>query len=177
MKTQLEHALLLVLATLCAVAPTWTATQPFALTIEAKDPAVKAGSEVQVAITLRNTSNRAMDMTVGLTERDYAFDVRDSQNRTPPETDLTQKSKGRAYFSNDQTFTLQPGESLPKAILSLTKFYDLSHPGRYTVQVSRVVQRTGRGDNQIEHNHDCGDRLTAQTCPQAVVERMRPTGR
>jgi hypothetical protein len=36
---------------------------------------------------------------------------------------------------------LQPGESLPKALLVLTKFYDLSGPGKYTIQVSRAVPK------------------------------------
>jgi hypothetical protein len=92
-------------------------------------------------ITPRNSSRREIYISYGLSELDYAFEVRDSQNRIPPATGFARKSKGRAHFSNDQVFTLQPGERLPKAPLVLTKFYDMSHPGRHTIQVSRAVPK------------------------------------
>jgi len=82
-----------------------------------------------------------MHVSYGLSELEYAFDVRDSQNRIPPETEFARKSKGRAYFSNDHVFYLQPGESLPRAPLVVSKFYDLSRPDKYTIQVSRAVPK------------------------------------
>jgi hypothetical protein len=63
---------------------------------------------------------------------------------------LSKKSKGRAHFSNDQLFTLQPGENLPKALLVLTKFYDMSRPGRYTVHVGRAVPKELGGGTLTE---------------------------
>ena len=133
----------LTLIALLACCATWVsgATTPFTITLEAEDNPVKAGSEVKVDITLRNSSNRAMYMSLCLAEVDYTFEVRDSQNRTPPETEYLRKSRGRGYFCNEQTFYLQPGESLPKQTLFLTNFYDMSRLGKYTVQVSRVVPK------------------------------------
>lgn len=116
-------------------------TTPFTLTLEAEQNPVKAGSEVRVNITLRNSSNRAFHMHLDLAEMEYKMEVRDGQNKVPQLTDYAAKSKGRAYFSNDQIFYLQPGESLPKDPLILTKFYDMSRPGKYTVQVTRVVPK------------------------------------
>lgn len=92
-------------------------------------------------ITLQNSSNRAIHVHLSLAETEYAFEVRDGQNRIPPETEYASKAKGRGHFSNDQIFYLQPGESLPKNLLVLTKFYDMSRPGKYTVQVSRAVPK------------------------------------
>jgi hypothetical protein len=131
----------LVALAVCAASSTQSSTPPFALMLEAEENPVKAGSEVKVDITLSNSSNRAMHMSYGLTESDYAFEVRDSQNRIPPETEFARKAKGRGYFSNDHLFYLQPGESLPKALLVITKFYDLSRPGKYNVEVSRVTPK------------------------------------
>lgn len=48
------------------------------------------------------------------------------------------KIKRKGCFSNKTVFTLQPGETLPKDAL-ISKFYDLSRPGKYTIQVSRTV--------------------------------------
>jgi uncharacterized protein (DUF58 family) len=141
MKPRIGYALTLILAAACVASPSRTATGPFSLTIEAEENPVKVGSEVKVDITLRNSSNRAMSMSMGPAETDYAFEVRDSQNRIPAETELARQSKGKAHFSNDQIFTLQRGDSLPKAVLIVTKFYDLSRPGKYTIQVSRQTPK------------------------------------
>ncbi len=142
MKISIARVLTLIILAVCAVS---SATVPFTLTLDAEENAVKAGSEVKVDITLRNSSNRAMYMSYGSGELDYAFEVRDSQNRVPPETEFARKSKGRAYVSSDHVFYLQPGESLPKALVVLTKFYDLSRPGKYTIQVSRAVPKEAGG--------------------------------
>jgi len=141
MKTSRKHVLILIILAACATSSAQNSTAPFTLTLEAKENRVQAGSEVKVDITLRNSSNRAMHVSYGLSELEYAFDVRDSQNRIPPETEFARKSKGRAYFSNDHVFYLQPGESLPRAPLVVSKFYDLSRPDKYTIQVSRAVPK------------------------------------
>lgn len=141
MKTSPKRVLILITLAVCAASSTQSSTPPFTLTLEAEENPVKAGSEVKVNITLRNSSNRATHMSYGLSELDYAFEVRDSQNRIPPETEFARKSRGRAYFSSDHVFYLQPGESLPKAPLVVSKFYDLSRPDKYTIQVSRAVPK------------------------------------
>lgn len=141
MRISLVRVLTLVILTLCATDTVRGNTQPFTLILEAEENPVKAGSEVKVEITLCNSSNRAMHMSYGLSELDYAFEVRDSQDRIPPETEFARKSKGRGYFSSDHLFYLQLGESLPKAPLVVSKFYDLSRPGKYTIQVSRAVPK------------------------------------
>ncbi len=151
MKISLKPVLFLIILAACAASSAQNSTAPFTLTLEAKENPVHAGSEVKVDITLRNSSNRAMYMSYGLSEVDYAFDVRDSQQRIPPETEFARTSKGRAYFSNNQVFYLQPGESLPKAPLVVSKFYDLSRPDKYTIQVSRVVPKE-LGSGTIKSN-------------------------
>jgi hypothetical protein len=151
MKTSLKRVLILITLAVCAASFTESSTPPFALTLDAEENPVKVGSEVKVDIMLTNSSNRAMHMSYGLTESDYAFEVRDSQNRVPPETEFARKSKGRGYFSNDHLFYVQPGESLPKAPLVVSKFYDLSRPGKYNIQVSRAVPKE-LGDGTIKSN-------------------------
>jgi hypothetical protein len=141
MKTSLKRVLILITLAMWAASSTQSSTPPFALMLEAEENPVKAGSEVKVDITLSNSSNRAMHVSYGSTESDYAFEVRDSQNRIPPETEFARKSKGTAYFSSDQLFYLQPGESLPKATLVVSKFYVFSRSGKYKIQVSRAVPK------------------------------------
>jgi hypothetical protein len=92
MKTSLKRVLILITLAVCAASFTESSTPPFALTLDAEENPVKVGSEVKVDIMLTNSSNRAMHMSYGLTESDYAFEVRDSQNRVPPETEFARKS-------------------------------------------------------------------------------------
>jgi hypothetical protein len=141
MKTSLKRALTLVVLTVYSTSSFGRTTAPSTLTLEAEENPVKAGSEVRVDITLQNSSNRDIHVHLSLAGMEYTFEVRDGQNRIPPETEYARKAKGRGYFSNDQIFYLQPGESLPKNPLVLTKFYNMSRPDKYTVQVSRAVPK------------------------------------
>ena len=141
MKACHKHLLILIMLAARATSSAQNSTGPFTLTLDAKENLVRAGSEVKVDITLRNSSNRPMHVSYGLSELEYAFDVRDSQNRIPPETEFARKSKGGVHFSNDHVFNLQPGESLPRAPLVVSKFYDLRRPDKYTIQVSRAVPK------------------------------------
>jgi hypothetical protein len=151
MMTSVKRTLILTVLVASAAGSAQNSTTPFTLTLEAVENPVQTGSDVKVDITLRNSSNRAMHISYGLSELDYVFEVRDSQNRIPPETEFARKSKGRPYFSNDQFFYLQPGESLPKAPLVVSKFYDLSRPGNYKIQVSRTVPKE-LGSGTIKSN-------------------------
>jgi hypothetical protein len=141
MKILPKRLSVLIILAACAAGPAQSTTPPFTLTLEAEENPVKAGSVVKVDITLQNSSNRAIHVHLSLAETEYTFEVRDGQYRIPPATEYARKAKGRGYFSNDQIFYLQPGESLPKDLLVLTKFYDMSRPGKYTVQVSRAVPK------------------------------------
>jgi uncharacterized protein (DUF58 family) len=122
MKIFLKRVSILVILGACAAGLAQSTTPSFTLTLEAEENPVKAGSEVKVGITLQNSSNRAIHVHLSLAEMEYTFEVRDGQNRIPPETEYARKAKGRGHFSNDQIFYLQPGESLPKDLLVLTKF-------------------------------------------------------
>jgi len=151
MKYRLARPLLFVLVTAYLANCGISANKPFALELRSEQDSVPAGSEIKVEITLRNTSNRMIRTSFGLPEFDYSVRVHDALGRIPAETALARNAKERSYFSNDQSFTLQPGESLPAATLLLTKLYDLSSPGRYTVQVSRAVPKE-LGGGTVESN-------------------------
>jgi hypothetical protein len=139
MMTSQKRLLILTLLVASAASSAQNSTTPFTLSLEAVENSVQTGSHVKVDITLRNSSKRSMHISYGLSELDYDLEVRDSQKRIAPETEYARKSKGKPYFSNDQVFYLQPGESLPKAPLVVSMFYDLSRPGNYKIQVSRTV--------------------------------------
>jgi len=62
MKTSQKRVLILIILAACATSSAKNSTAPFTLTLEAKENPVQAGSDVNVDVTLRNSSNRAMCM-------------------------------------------------------------------------------------------------------------------
>ena len=151
MKGRLERVLTLIILAVCTAGTVTSTTAPFTLILGTEENVVKAGSEVKINITLRNSSNRAIHMNTGSSEIEYVIEVRDSQGTSAPKTDFGRKANERPHFSSDQIFTLQPGECLPKISLDVTKLYDLSRPGKYTIQVNRLVPKE-LGSGQIRSN-------------------------
>jgi hypothetical protein len=125
---------------------------PFRLTLTANPTVYKAGSEVRVQITQTNTSDETMTTAKSIApdqaEFHYTMDVRDSKGRPAPQTEYGRdfNSKGddpkhtTVRVGNEGPILLKPGESMEDEAI-ITKFFDLSHPGKYTIQVSRLISR------------------------------------
>jgi uncharacterized protein (DUF58 family) len=148
MKIVLEYVLLFIVLTALSVSSIHSATKRFTLTIDAPENKVMLGTEVKIGVTLKNSSDRAIDISTGSDDLDYVIEIHDQQGRLASATDFALKSRERASYSSDTIFKLQPGESLPKVILVVTKFWTLNRPGRYTVQVSRKAS----GDETVRSN-------------------------
>jgi len=131
------------------------APSPFSLTLSSFVKVIKAGSEARLEIVLKNTSNHEFSITKSnaedRAESHYYIDVRDSKGRPVPDTEyahtvsnLNSKPTTQFVFS-EVVHTLNPGESLSD-IAVITKLYDLSRPGEYTIIVSRKISRElGKG--------------------------------
>jgi hypothetical protein len=136
-------------ALLSCVLPTMQPTQvpptqaPFSLNISAKDDTVRAGSEVRVKIVLTNTSNREIYIIhekasdVG-EQAGFTLDVRDAGGMVVPFTRY-----GQLFFNHEAVtlgapspFDLKPGKTLKDEII-VSKLFDLSKPGKYSIQVKR----------------------------------------
>lgn len=128
------------------------ADQPFVLTISAEPPAViagpgrytvKAGSDVFINVQMRSTSKRdlafgnAYDDRFGVDSLNH-YEVRDSegnpaQKRTIKHPELGQTGHGWPARA------LKPSASLNLGTDRITGLYDLSRPGKYTIQSSRAI--------------------------------------
>jgi len=135
-------------STLCILASTVLAglspqaPQPFSLTIEPVQKTYHPASQVEVKLTLTNTSS--FQITVRDTNPwcDYALEVHDSRGQSAPETAYKrglrcdfQVTAGRNLIT-----ILKPGQSYHDA-LSVNEVYDLSRPGKYFVQVLRQIPK------------------------------------
>jgi hypothetical protein len=123
--------------------------QPFSITISAVRSEVKSGIPVRVKIHLTNTSDREMSETrrhLRGFNANYEYDIRDSagnrlqtkplspaESQLPPDWDVSVSS-------------IAPRGSLDD-IATLSREYDLSVPGEYTIQLSRHIE--GKPDGEV----------------------------
>jgi len=101
---------------------------------------VKAGSDVYITIVMTNFSDHPVDCSawyVNGTDRRFRVDVRDSHGNSMKRPDVHPEMMPGSLQGLGST--LQPGESTGPLQDRISWANDLSQPGVYTVQVSRVV--------------------------------------
>jgi hypothetical protein len=109
---------------------------PVTLTISA--PAtIQASSKLYLKIVMKNISDQPVDdstFAVGCADLRFRIDIRDQDGRSMKKEDLhPEHMPGSVAMS-----TLAPGESAERSDC-VTWHNDLSQPGTYTIQVSRVI--------------------------------------
>lgn len=132
-----------VLFSIVCVMSAHTQQRPLSITISAPQNVIKAGNGVWIEVTITNTSNRELLVQERNPATDYEIDVRDDRGAAVPETDHGPKLREAPMIpmnSRNLGIHLQPNEST-KENITLTDLYDLSHPGKYTMQVQRVLPK------------------------------------
>lgn len=148
MKT-VAKALPLILAVASATVLAQTAPRSFSLGINVARGVVRTGEPIVVKIQLKNTSDHEIGRTAlpgGATHGEMAgFPpiVRDAQGKEPQLTKWGRQVFGRqapddhlpdVVLNAIQRVPMSPGE-LMKTEIHLSELYDVSAPGKYTVQV------------------------------------------
>jgi hypothetical protein len=145
---------LLVLTALAAVTLS-AAGQPFSVTLAAPRTPVKSGAELRLLATIKNTSTQDAFFQVspgGIPEDWFRYKITvlgPGGRPAPPSARVLKLRKLRkeaikegtpgpmSFFSNTGR-TLKPGQSFVDGI-DVTKVYDLSQPGVYTMWVTRQM--------------------------------------
>jgi hypothetical protein len=144
----------IVLSAGAALAQTSAANSPeqpdFTLTIRARQPEVKVGAEIRVEVVTTNTSTESFTVTDGnpppWAEVLYQTYVRNENGELAPETKvgrIIRTRKDEDHPKADVIFVgsgaplreLRPGETTIKDEIVLNRLYDLSKPGKYSVQL------------------------------------------
>jgi hypothetical protein len=105
--------------------------------------AAKAGANIGINIEKKNVSkleidcSSAMNNLTGVDDR-YQYDIRDSSG-TPVGKRAIEERSFPYSRGGDRTAPCKPGESAWSNNVTLTRLYDLSRPGVYTIQVSRPI--------------------------------------
>lgn len=128
--------------------------QLFSLTLAAPKEPLKAGTELHLLVTVTNTSNRSISFITspGPIPEDgllYEINVCDAQGRSaPPSAYLrTRDRRIPMDYGSRLARTLKPGEFFVDQV-TVTNFYDLRRPGKYTISVARSMpprQNLGKG--------------------------------
>jgi hypothetical protein len=134
----------------------------FQLNIEAEAPSVASGGKIVLQIMLANISDSALvfgqRMRPDQAEWDYRIDVRNEKGEAVAETAYGRIRLEVVTLFSSQMKTVAPGHSLKEEV-TLSKLYDLTIPGRYTVQVSRHA-----------HDRDSGQLVTSNTATIIVTD-------
>ena len=121
----------------------------FSIAISVDSSTVKTGSQITTKAVLTNKAKDTifLDTFAQWTgELDLEVEVRDVQGNLAPLTDygrLVIKGEGDVPIVGKVfSMALLPGEVLKKDVV-ISKLYDLSQPGKYTIQAQRVDDANG----------------------------------
>jgi hypothetical protein len=112
----------------------------FTLTITAENETIKAGSNVKVAISLINRSQRNIISSrwVGGPDASFKIDVRDSQGKI---ASLSERQRAMLQgkdlpMGSTRHYSIGPGETVNEQVV-VNEQYDLSAPDKYSIQAHR----------------------------------------
>lgn len=160
MEKQLRLAFLLiaygVAASFAGAQVSPSAQVPISLTISTPSSEVKAGSELKLGIALTNTTDEQIGLTTWA--EDFRVDVLDSEGNFVGKAQEPNKSAAnpgagkvpRAIqgHSSSQGITIAPRGAF-RLEVNLTKEFDLSKPGKYTVQATRMYGKVPVRSNVV----------------------------
>jgi hypothetical protein len=114
---------------------------PFTLILSAEKGAATLGADVWVKVRWTNTSDQALDASANILDAtnvdpNFLFEFLDDNRHPVPRVvyEFPQTS-GHAEFR-----TLSAGESITHDV-NLIRLFELKKPGRYTLQVSRLIPK------------------------------------
>jgi hypothetical protein len=129
--------LLLVVGVSCDTISIAADGPPFSITVSSPQDTWKAGSDVVITISITNTSNRTVFLRTGTGQGDDELfsdiEVEDDLGHRLPRRPTGDLVAGSRYIK--KTF-LKPTETLKENIV-ISKLFDLSRSGKYTVRVQR----------------------------------------
>lgn len=137
---RLERNVALAIASILAIL--WVsraiyAQTPFSITISTDKQTVIAGSDVYIKIKLTNTSDGTVDCSSAYSnglDRRYLYDVHDKDGKSVEKPGEHHELNGVSFSMCD----LPPGDTA-NGETRITTLYDLTKPGKYTVQLSRFI--------------------------------------
>jgi hypothetical protein len=137
------------------------AKPPFSLTIAATTEVLKAGEEeLRLLVTIKNTSDATVILarSPGPVPREEGFrcyiEIHDTRGKEPPPSTWVLSLKGKPTITESSNLSgkLEPGDSFVEQV-TVTKFFDLSKPGKYTISLIRPLESWQKlGEGKVKSN-------------------------
>lgn len=110
-------------------------------------PTWKVGAAAYVLVMMINNSNRTVHYSLTKPGFDWEMDVRDGAGNPVSETELLREMKQNAQkglvSGRNILGILKPHETARDTV-EVGSYYDLSRPGKYSIQVQRVFSDVGK---------------------------------
>jgi hypothetical protein len=113
---------------------------PFSIAISAVHEVVSLGAPIPLVVTFKNTSSHDIGIERAPVEFNFKIDVHDSGGDRPSLADGS-KVPTEPVETRGFSTLMAPGENV-RIDFEIDKAYDLSKPGTYTIQLSRMDQAT-----------------------------------
>ena len=115
----------------------------FSLTLATPTAPLKSGAELRLLVTVTNTSERTIGFIRSPGEIPdewfrYKVHIHNEAGQSAPASGHARELKNKQTFDFQSSYArwLKPGESFADNV-EITKLYDLSQPGMYTISVER----------------------------------------
>lgn len=115
-------------------------TTTFSLDIDANPDVIKLGSRFGIVVHATNTAQHDIDLDNSTTSD--SIEILDSNGVAPPLTDAGRLLKKLSGKKGDHSIHLKPGEEKGMGAILLSDLYNMTQPGRYTVQIFRTDEET-----------------------------------
>jgi hypothetical protein len=149
----LSLLLVIIFTAVPQTSPAQTPKVPFSITISTDNPEVRAGADVFIKIKMTNHSNHAVDCTRAPSngsDRAYEYDVRVLGGGATPKVIRPHPEIGETFSS--WPCTLSPGESTTMDDTLISKLFDMSRPGTYSITVTRFISGNRKEDGLVKSN-------------------------
>lgn len=128
------------------------ATDGCRLSMSAEGPAVQAGSPVLLSLVFWNDGQTTVRFPRASIWLEYDYTVTFEDGEPVALTSFGQEKQRSMREQGGTLLEFQPGSQTP-ATVQITRLYDLSRPGRYTIGAAKTVpNRAGNGFMKVVSN-------------------------
>lgn len=131
-----------------AISAQFAALPAIPVIISAQNKVVKPGSEVRIDVTVKNASKQNLDFAYPAGDPlTCLLVVRDAGGNMVADTEEGRRLKAAhaGWQGRPVAYNLQPGEAQNRQC-SVSKLFDISHPGQYAIQVKQLDGRLAQSN-------------------------------
>jgi len=144
----------------------------FDVAVSFRQERYSAAAEVELLVTVKNTTEHIIGFYSGGPERDWYFVLRDEEGHEMPPTrynrEIVQPLQASKIYPSQRIVSLRPGQAVSYTFV-LSRLYDLTMPGKYRLTAEREVLYRQNGKAEPA-------RITAKAAEVIIDDRPNIVG-